>query len=232
MRTNRIAVTLLMIAGLAACAAEKDAAVTMPDVAGKKLDVAYDLIKDAGYDDKDKIKIEGGGVFGVVVESNWTICEQSPASGATVEAPPSLTVERSCDDDETPEAAPTDEPTPEITPEGSPSTGPSTKTLTPKNNADLKAMLAVDDYCDEAIATFANQYAGRTIAFNGSVVNTDGGFNVAPGDEGPDTVVGPVIKVAGIAGSEGDRFRFVVEVGRFNADQCTLFATDVSSSPR
>ena len=73
-RALRLAVPLLIALGLAGCGGK--AVITMPDVTGKKLDIAYDKIANAGFDDKDKVKIEGGGTFGVVFEGNWTVCER------------------------------------------------------------------------------------------------------------------------------------------------------------
>ena len=43
--------------------------------------------------------------------------------------------------------------------------------LTAKNNEDLAALLTLGDYCDASIGRVAKEYAGRTIAFDGSVVN-------------------------------------------------------------
>jgi beta-lactam-binding protein with PASTA domain len=81
----------------------------MPDVTGKRLDDAKSAIKDAGFD--GEVKFDGGGLFGVVVESNWEVCEQNPAAGTTVAGKPTLTVARSCVDDkssEEPEATPSE----------------------------------------------------------------------------------------------------------------------------
>lgn len=72
----------------------------MPDVTSEKLDVAYDKIQNAGFEDKDKVKIEGGGTFGVVMEGNWTVCDQAPAAGETLTGEPTLTVARSCEDEQ------------------------------------------------------------------------------------------------------------------------------------
>ncbi len=82
-------VAVVATAGLAGCGGDK-ATTTMPDVAGKKLDDAKSAIKDAGFD--GEVKVDGGGLFGVVVESSWEVCEQNPAAGTTVAAKPTLTV--------------------------------------------------------------------------------------------------------------------------------------------
>jgi hypothetical protein len=74
--------------------------------------------------------------------------------------------------------------------------------LTAENNADLAAVLAVTDYCSSQVATFAQTYQGRTIAFPASVANIqshDGASTrydilLAPGDEGPNSTVGPAFQ--------------------------------------
>jgi hypothetical protein len=39
-----------------------------------------------------------GGTFGVVADSNWQVCDKSPAAGQSLTAAPQLTVYRSCGD--------------------------------------------------------------------------------------------------------------------------------------
>jgi hypothetical protein len=63
----------------------------IPDLAGKRLDVAEE---DAREEDVP-FKVLGGGVFGVVVPSNWTVCEQEPSPGARA-ARVKLIVAREC----------------------------------------------------------------------------------------------------------------------------------------
>jgi hypothetical protein len=70
-------------------------AVTMPDVVGKRLDVAISDVKRAGFD--DKVEIIGGGIFGIVDKSNWTVCTQEPEDGRKISAAPRFTVERTCE---------------------------------------------------------------------------------------------------------------------------------------
>ena len=58
---------------------------------GKRLDVAQERLDDAGVG----YEVIGGGALGVIVRSNWEVCEQRPGAGArakTVE----LVVARSC----------------------------------------------------------------------------------------------------------------------------------------
>jgi beta-lactam-binding protein with PASTA domain len=63
----------------------------VPDVAGERLDVAEETLRDAGLD----YDVTGGGAFGVVVRSHWWVCRQDPRPGrrsALVE----LVVAREC----------------------------------------------------------------------------------------------------------------------------------------
>jgi colicin import membrane protein len=115
-----VVIPLLLIAAVAAScgsstAGQGDKATTMPAVTGKTLDDAKSAIKDAGYG--DEVKVDGGGLFGVVVESNWEVCEQNPAAGTTVAGTPTLTVARSCVDGESEESEATPSETTSTTPE-------------------------------------------------------------------------------------------------------------------
>jgi hypothetical protein len=53
----------------------------VPSVAGERLDVARTHLNDAGVG----ARVIGGGTFGVIVESNWTVCATEPAPGAPAE---------------------------------------------------------------------------------------------------------------------------------------------------
>ncbi|GAA1758422.1 DUF4839 domain-containing protein [Luedemannella helvata] len=71
-------------------------------------------------------------------------------------------------------------------------------------------------------------------------------FLLGPGDKGPRTAVGPAFKFEDVnildlkltgkkiptSVGEGDKFRFVAEVGKFNADQCLFFLDPVSTEVR
>jgi serine/threonine protein kinase len=93
-------VALLLIAGLGAAAAieapklsrstgtatASDAivtpsGVTVPSLAGEPLDVAEQRLDDLGLDYSE----EGGGLFGVLVPSDWSVCETSPPAGSTID---------------------------------------------------------------------------------------------------------------------------------------------------
>jgi beta-lactam-binding protein with PASTA domain len=64
----------------------------VPDVVGERLDVAKSRMDDAGYGTEEI----GGGTFGIVVESNWTVCETDPTAGASGGGDVKLIVDRSC----------------------------------------------------------------------------------------------------------------------------------------
>jgi beta-lactam-binding protein with PASTA domain len=104
---------LISILAMAGCGSEANRPV--PDVVGERLDVAKSTMNDGGYD----TEAIGGGTFGIVVESNWTVCETEPPAGATADGKVKLIVDRACNDattanseqDASP-AEPTAEPTP------------------------------------------------------------------------------------------------------------------------
>ncbi|MEU2447313.1 DUF4839 domain-containing protein [Streptomyces althioticus] len=125
--------------------------------------------------------------------------------------------------------------------------------ITPENNSEFAALLKADT-CDAANADFATKYAGRTISFDGSIVHmtphgdykTRYDFLLGPGDKGPNTTVGPAFKYEDVNVAElsltgkdvpaaigvGDKFRFVAEVGDFNAVQCLFHLDPVSTETR
>ena len=64
---------LLLAAVASGCGGE---ARTVPDVVGRRLDVAQETLDDRGLG----YETIGGGTFGIVVTSSWTVCEQKPAA--------------------------------------------------------------------------------------------------------------------------------------------------------
>ncbi|MEU3706935.1 DUF4839 domain-containing protein [Streptomyces anulatus] len=129
----------------------------------------------------------------------------------------------------------------------------SAEVITPQNNPEFAALLKTPDSCDSANPDFATKYKGRKVAFDGSIVHmapygdndTRYDFLLGPGDQGPKTGIGPAFKYEDVnvfdlkLGSNnpttvraGDTFRFVAEVGEFNADQCLFFLDPVSTATR
>ncbi len=215
MRVSRVAAGLVLMLGIAGCgggegsgssADNSSAAALMPDVVGLTLDVALSDIKRAGID--GEVEVLGGGAFGVVDESNWTVCTQLPAAGAEIGSAPRVTVDRSC-----PGAAPesttptTDESEPTTAPEGTDATQTVPPTaeptageiLTAENNADFAALLQGPGECDESVSDFATKYEGQTIEFDGNVayIAPHGGYDtrfdflIYAGDYSESAVPGP-----------------------------------------
>jgi endonuclease YncB( thermonuclease family) len=86
-------VTSAILIALTGCGADED--VVMPDVESKRLDVALSDLERAGVE--DDAEVLGGGMFGVLDESNWEVCDQEPTAGGVVGSAPRLTVDRTCD---------------------------------------------------------------------------------------------------------------------------------------
>jgi hypothetical protein len=248
-----LAVAAAALVSFSGCGSATDPA--MPDVTGKKLDVAKGAIEGVGV--KDEVKVDGGGVFGVVDESNWEVCEQSPAPGEVVSGLPRLTVDRSCHDDAKP--AKTSEPNTTVSNPSEPAPTASSESdaervHTKHNSKELAALLKVSDYCDPSVGRFAAANAGRTIEFAGSIVqmaNHDGSttrydFLLAPGDKSGKSTLGPAFQFQDVnvfdlnlSGKnkpdyvgEGDRFDFVAQIGEYNANGCLLLLTPVETRVR
>lgn len=103
----QVAAGAVLLFALTACGSSEPT--VMPDVVGLQLDVAKSDIDRAGFG--GEVEIIGGGLFGVIDEGNWVVCEQDPAAGASIAAP-RLVVERECvtDDEPTEEPAEPTEP--------------------------------------------------------------------------------------------------------------------------
>jgi hypothetical protein len=150
-------------------------------------------------------------------------------------------------------AAASEKPSAKPTPTPTAVKSAATEVITPQNNPEFAALLKAD-HCDDANVDFATRYEGRTIAFNGSIVHmatygdnaTRYDFLLGPGDKGPNTTVGPAFKFEDVnvfdlkltgkkipaTVGEGDKFRFVAEVGEFNAVQCLFYLNPVSTAAR
>lgn len=68
--------------------------VDVPDETGERLDVAEDDLRSNNL----RYKELGGGTFGIVVRSNWTVCKQKPGARESVSenAKVKLIVDREC----------------------------------------------------------------------------------------------------------------------------------------
>jgi hypothetical protein len=53
----------------------------VPPLVGERLDVAKDRLRRAGFDPD----VEGGGIFGIIEESNWEVVTQDPGPGVMLE---------------------------------------------------------------------------------------------------------------------------------------------------
>ena len=77
-----VVVTLLGLAAPAGAGPMPKGKVVVPNVVHKRLDVAELMIRGRGL----KIREVGGGVFGIVVKSNWIVCQTIPKAGVRVTA--------------------------------------------------------------------------------------------------------------------------------------------------
>ena len=80
---------------VAACGGGSSQAHRVPDVRGERLDVAEQLLRDRGLDYSEL----GGGTFGILVRSNWEVCEQHPNPGTRARQV-RLIVDRDCYEDD------------------------------------------------------------------------------------------------------------------------------------
>jgi len=64
----------------------------VPKLAGERLDVAEDKLTSEGL----RYKEIGGGTFGIIVKSNWTVCQTEPAAGEHTSGRVRLIVDRDC----------------------------------------------------------------------------------------------------------------------------------------
>jgi len=65
----------------------------VPDVTGRRLDVAELHLRAKHI----RYREVGGGTFGIVVRSNWTVCQQEPRPGTAANGRVSLIVDRACE---------------------------------------------------------------------------------------------------------------------------------------
>lgn len=250
MHKSILALSLLTLS-IAGCGSDSPG--VMPDVKGKKLDAAKSTISDASID--DEVKVEGGGTSGVVNESNWQVCSQSPAPGAAVTGAPQLTVDRSCSSGpETSTPSTLTETTP-ATPAPSATEPAADPVLTKSGNRDFAEFLNVGDGCDPPVGPFVEDHEGETIRFNGSIINPTPHGNaktrydilVAPGNDGPNATRGPNLMFEDVSVfdlrlegddvpdtiSEGDRFLFEAEIESYSGEGgCLVLLDPVSTVAR
>ncbi len=235
----------LVVVGCGESGGEAADAKVMPDVVEMQLDVALSDIERAGFE--DEVEILGGGTFGVVDESNWTVCEQLPAAGEPLTGTPRVTVDRSCGE----EAAESTTTVAESTTSAAPPPAPPVpeETLTATNSPELAAILGGSE-CSAAIGEFAAKHPGRTIEFDGSVITVapHGSFDilVAPGDLGPASTVGPQFQFQNVGTAElgltgdnvpdnlspGVKLHVVAKVLEYDSGSCLFILELVSTSVR
>jgi hypothetical protein len=83
----------------------------MPQLIGKRLDIAKSDLKSLDVEE-EQIDDVGGGTFGAVDETNWTVCDQEPGSGAELSDRVRLLIARTCGPGDIFEASATTAPTP------------------------------------------------------------------------------------------------------------------------
>ncbi len=246
-------VLVAALAVVAGCGGSNgDPAPVMPQVVGKRLDVAKSDIERAGID--DEVEVLGGGTFGVVKESNWTVCEQLPAAGQAVTDAPRLTVDRSCENSGSDNAADDTSTTTTAAPPTTLTTQPApAETLTIANNPELAALLEGSD-CGDTVAAFADKYRGRNIEFDGNIAHVaphDGAQTrydllVYAGDYSETTAKGPSFQFRDVGTSDlhltgpnipdsvdqGTNIHIVAEVGEFIDVSCLFLLRPVSTQLR
>lgn len=238
----------LLLVALAGCG---ESQAVMPDVTGQSLDVAMNEITASGVE--EDVNVEGGGVLGVIDESNWVVCAQVPAAGQAVTGAPTLRVDRSCAGVATGTSADAST-APGEGDATEPSNSENAATLTAENSSDLAALLVLKDECDEKVSQFATEYEGRTIKFDGSVLDlanhdsykTRYDILIGAGDYSTTTQIGPSFKYRDVnfpdlnfTGSErpdsvstGDNLTFTAEVGEYLQETCLFLLSPVSTSSR
>ena len=100
----RLTAALVLALGLTGCGSSEQS--VMPDVVGTQLDTAKSDIERSGFG--GDVEVLGGGIFGIVNDPNWQVCEQLPPAGESVTDAPRLTVDRSCETAAEPTEAPTE----------------------------------------------------------------------------------------------------------------------------
>ncbi len=254
MRAVRGVIAVIVMLGLVGCGGSKPP--VMPDVVGKKLDIALSDVKRAGFN--SDVEVLGGGVLGVIDKANWTVCEQEPAAGQAIAGKPRVKVDRTCGGaaPQPTAAATAAEPPPTETPRPTPSlaTASDQPPLTVSNNADFAALAQLTDDCSASQTEFASKYAGLVLQFDGSIaaMANHGNYKtrydilVTFGDNGRGTK-GPNFQFRDVnltfdlhlSGSNipetirvGDNLRVVAAVDTFEPNTCLFLLKPVSTQYR
>lgn len=255
-RAVSIAVSLLIFNG---CSEGNGNQVLMPDLVGQRLDVALSNLERAGI--AADAEVVGGGMFGVVDESNWLVCEQSPAVGVTVSDVPRLTVDRTCPEISAVENSELGEVEAESS-STTPSSATSSSTesepqdrLTALNSKDFAEVLSAPDPDNQLLAAFADNYKGRIVEFNAHIADlakhgdqkTRFDILILAGDFNSPEVLGPyfqfrdvnLVNDLNLVGSKtpdylgrGDNLRVVARVVEFEPNSGLLLLDPVETEIR
>lgn len=134
-----------------------------------------------------------------------------------------------------------------------PSPKPDHTLITPANNKEFAALLALGDNCDDSVETFAKKYNGRTVTFDGNIAHmqphgsydTRFDFLIAPGNYSEVSQRGPTFQYndknvfdlnleGNVPDSIGAGQNLVVtaELGAYNAESCLYQLTPVENRIR
>lgn len=195
----QVGVGALLMLALTSCSSGEPT--EMPDVVGTQLDVAKSDIERAGFD--SDVEIVGGGMFGVVDDTNWVVCEQEPAAGEEI-SDPRLVVDRECASSDV-----SSPPPPEPTESTEPSAAPVTITDT-----------TVDELLDRLNSVdMGGIQLGEQFRFTGELVASDMWYEGVTGDytilfkahDGADDLMVFVDEPDAAGWTDGMRLEMVVE---------------------
>lgn len=139
-------------------------------------------------------------------------------------------------------------------PTTAPPVQPQDVALTPQNNSELAAVLALGDNCDPSIAAFAETYRGRTISFPGNVavLGPHGGATtrydilVGAGDFSETSASGPTFQFRDVNTTDdlhfvgtgpdtigaGTNLDVTAQVDEYEASSCLFLLDPVSTAVR
>lgn len=129
-----------------------------------------------------------------------------------------------------------------------------TAVLTPSNNPELAALLALADYCDGSIAEFANKFGGQTIDFSGhiSAMNSHNGAStrfdilIGAGDFSETSSSGPAFQFRDVNATNdlrytgdvpdtigvGTNLQVAARVGAYETNSCLFLLQPVETAVR